>query len=104
RVVVGGRVLGDGDLDWWRDRVGWASQHPALVPGTVGDNVAPRRARAGPAGRAVAASRAGPGSGGGQRGPRAARRRTGGDPGGGPAGRRRRVRPAAPRRARGGGA
>ena len=48
RVVVGGRALGDGDLDWWRDRVGWASQHPALVPGTVADNLALGRPGAGP--------------------------------------------------------
>ena len=56
RVVVGGRVLGDGDLDWWRDRVGWASQHPVLVPGTVADNVALGRPGAGPAAIREAAS------------------------------------------------
>ncbi|HET9555790.1 MAG TPA: ATP-binding cassette domain-containing protein, partial [Actinomycetota bacterium] len=59
RVVVGGRVLGDGDLDWWRDRVGWASQHPALVPGTVADNVALGRPGAGPAAIREAARLAG---------------------------------------------
>jgi thiol reductant ABC exporter CydD subunit len=59
RVVVGGRVLGDGDLDWWRDRVGWASQHPALVPGTVADNVALGRPGAGPAAVREAARLAG---------------------------------------------
>ena len=48
RVVVAGWALGDGDLDWWRDRVGWASQHPALVPGTVADNLALGRPGAGP--------------------------------------------------------
>jgi thiol reductant ABC exporter CydD subunit len=58
-VVVGGRVLGDGDLDWWRDRVGWASQHPALVPGTVADNVALGRPGAGPAAVREAARLAG---------------------------------------------
>jgi thiol reductant ABC exporter CydD subunit len=59
RVVVGGRILGDGDLDWWRDRVGWASQHPALVPGTVADNVALGRPGAGPAAVREAARLAG---------------------------------------------
>jgi thiol reductant ABC exporter CydD subunit len=59
RVVVGGRVLGDGDLDWWRDRVGWASQHPALVPGTVADNVALGRPGAGTAAIREAARLAG---------------------------------------------
>ena len=54
-----GRVLGDGDLDWWRDRVGWASQHPALVPGTVADNVALGRPGAGPAAIREAARLAG---------------------------------------------
>jgi ATP-binding cassette, subfamily C, bacterial CydD len=39
-VVVGGRPLTDADLDWWRDRVAWASQHPALLPGTVAANLA----------------------------------------------------------------
>jgi thiol reductant ABC exporter CydD subunit len=39
-VIVGGRPLGDADLDQWRHRVAWASQHPALVPGTVAANVA----------------------------------------------------------------
>jgi thiol reductant ABC exporter CydD subunit len=58
-VVVGGQDLGDGDLDWWRDRVGWASQHPALVPGTVADNVALGRPGAGPAAIREAARLAG---------------------------------------------
>jgi ATP-binding cassette subfamily C protein CydD len=48
-VVAGGRVLGDGDLDRWRERVGWASQHPVLVPGTVAANLALGRPGAGPA-------------------------------------------------------
>jgi thiol reductant ABC exporter CydD subunit len=48
-VVAGGRVLGEGDLDRWRERVGWASQHPALVPGTVAANLALGRPGAGPA-------------------------------------------------------
>jgi ATP-binding cassette, subfamily C, bacterial CydD len=39
-VVAGGRPLTDADLDWWRDRVAWASQHPALLPGTVAANLA----------------------------------------------------------------
>jgi thiol reductant ABC exporter CydD subunit len=58
-VVVGGRVLGDGDLDWWRDRVGWASQHPVLVPGRVADNLALGRPGAGPAAIQEAARLAG---------------------------------------------
>jgi thiol reductant ABC exporter CydD subunit len=58
-VVAGGRVLGDGDLVWWRDRVGWASQHPVLVPGTVADNVALGRPGAGPAAIREAARLAG---------------------------------------------
>ena len=48
-VVAGGRVLGESDLDRWRERVGWASQHPALVPGTVAANLALGRPGAGPA-------------------------------------------------------
>ena len=39
-VMLGGRPLDDADLDQWRHRVAWASQHPALVPGTVAVNVA----------------------------------------------------------------
>jgi ABC-type multidrug transport system fused ATPase/permease subunit len=39
-VVAGGRPLTEADLDWWRDQVAWASQHPALVPGTVAANLA----------------------------------------------------------------
>jgi thiol reductant ABC exporter CydD subunit len=39
-VVVDGRPLGDADLDQWRHRVAWASQHPALIPGTVAANLA----------------------------------------------------------------
>jgi ATP-binding cassette subfamily C protein CydD len=39
-VVVGGQPLTDADLDWWRERVAWASQHPALLPGTVAANLA----------------------------------------------------------------
>jgi ABC-type multidrug transport system fused ATPase/permease subunit len=38
-VLLGGRPLGDADLDRWRHRVAWASQHPALVPGTVAANL-----------------------------------------------------------------
>jgi ATP-binding cassette, subfamily C, bacterial CydD len=38
-VVVGGRPLGEGDLDRWRGWVAWASQHPVLVPGTVAENL-----------------------------------------------------------------
>jgi thiol reductant ABC exporter CydD subunit len=48
-VVVGGRHLAGADLDRWRDRVAWASQHPALVSGTVAANVALGRPGAGQA-------------------------------------------------------
>jgi ABC-type transport system involved in cytochrome bd biosynthesis fused ATPase/permease subunit len=58
-VVVGGRPLADADLDWWRDRVAWASQHPALVAGTVAANVALGRPGAGPAAIQEAARLAG---------------------------------------------
>jgi thiol reductant ABC exporter CydD subunit len=46
-VVAGGRPLTDADLDRWRHRVAWASQHPALVPGTVAANLALGRPDAG---------------------------------------------------------
>jgi ATP-binding cassette subfamily C protein CydD len=39
-VVIGGHPLTDADLGTWRHRVAWASQHPALVPGTVAANLA----------------------------------------------------------------
>jgi thiol reductant ABC exporter CydD subunit len=39
-VMLGGRPLAGADLDRWRHRVAWASQHPALVSGTVAANVA----------------------------------------------------------------
>jgi thiol reductant ABC exporter CydD subunit len=58
-VVAGGRVLGDGDLDRWRERVAWASQHPALVPGTVAANLALGRPGAGTAATEEAARLAG---------------------------------------------
>jgi ABC-type multidrug transport system fused ATPase/permease subunit len=58
-VVVDGRVLTDGDLDRWRDRVGWAAQHPVLVPGTVAANVALGRPGAGRGEVEEAARRAG---------------------------------------------
>src|SRR4029453_5600420 len=48
-VVAGGRELGEGDLDRWRERVGWASQHPALVPGAGAANLALGGPGAGPA-------------------------------------------------------
>jgi len=52
-------VLGDGDLDRWRERVAWASQHPALVPGTVAANLALGRPGAGTAATEEAARLAG---------------------------------------------
>jgi thiol reductant ABC exporter CydD subunit len=58
-VLVGGRPLGDADLDRWRDRVAWASQHPALIPGTVAANVALGRPGAGQAAIEEAARQAG---------------------------------------------
>jgi thiol reductant ABC exporter CydD subunit len=58
-VVAGGRVLGDGDLDRWRERVAWASQHPALVPGTVAANLTLGRPGAGTAAIEEAARLAG---------------------------------------------
>ena len=58
-VLVGGRPLGDADLDQWRHRVAWASQHPALLPGTVAANVALGRPGAGRAAIEEAARLAG---------------------------------------------
>jgi thiol reductant ABC exporter CydD subunit len=58
-VVAGGRPLTDADLDRWRDRVAWASQHPALVPGTVAANLALGRPGADPAAIQEAARLAG---------------------------------------------
>ncbi|HEY6710129.1 MAG TPA: thiol reductant ABC exporter subunit CydD [Actinomycetota bacterium] len=46
-LVVGGRPLTGADLEWWRHRVAWASQHPALIPGTVATNLALGRPGAG---------------------------------------------------------
>ena len=58
-VVAGGRPLGEADLDWWRDRVAWAAQHPALVAGTVAANLTLGRPGAGPASVEEAARLAG---------------------------------------------
>jgi thiol reductant ABC exporter CydD subunit len=58
-VVAGGRPLADADLDRWRDRVAWASQHPALLPGTVAANLALGRPGAGQAAIEEAARLAG---------------------------------------------
>ena len=58
-LLAGGRALTDADLDWWRERVAWASQHPALVPGTVAANLALGRPDAGPAAVEEAARLAG---------------------------------------------
>jgi thiol reductant ABC exporter CydD subunit len=58
-VVAGGRPLTDADLDRWRERVAWASQHPALVPGTVAANLALGRPGADPAAIQEAARLAG---------------------------------------------
>jgi ATP-binding cassette, subfamily C, bacterial CydD len=38
-VVAAGRPLTDADVDRWRDRCAWASQQPAIVPGTVAANL-----------------------------------------------------------------
>jgi ATP-binding cassette, subfamily C, bacterial CydD len=48
-LLAGGRALTDADLDWWRERVAWAAQHPVLVPGTVAANLALGRPAAGAA-------------------------------------------------------
>jgi thiol reductant ABC exporter CydD subunit len=58
-LLAGGRALTDADLDWWRERVAWAAQHPVLVPGTVTDNLALGRPDAGPAAVEEAAHLAG---------------------------------------------
>jgi ATP-binding cassette subfamily C protein CydD len=58
-VVIAGHPLTDADLDRWRDRVAWASQHPALVPGTVAANLTLGRPDADPAAVEEAARRAG---------------------------------------------
>jgi thiol reductant ABC exporter CydD subunit len=58
-VVVGGRPLAEADLDWWRDRVAWAAQHPALVAGTVAANLTLGRPGAGRASIEEAARLAG---------------------------------------------
>jgi thiol reductant ABC exporter CydD subunit len=58
-LLAGGRVLTDADLDGWRQRVAWASQHPVLLPGTVTANLALGRPDAGPAAVEEAARLAG---------------------------------------------
>jgi thiol reductant ABC exporter CydD subunit len=58
-LLAGGRALADADLDWWRERVAWASQHPVLIPGTVAANLALGRPAAGPAAIEEAARLAG---------------------------------------------
>ena len=58
-LLAGGRPLTGADLDWWRGRVAWASQHPALVPDTVAANLTLRRPGAGPAAIEEAARLAG---------------------------------------------
>ncbi|GAA2094677.1 hypothetical protein GCM10009841_05320 [Microlunatus panaciterrae] len=40
RVLVGGRELGDLDLRAWRQRLAWVAQRPALLRGSIADNVA----------------------------------------------------------------
>jgi thiol reductant ABC exporter CydD subunit len=39
RIAVGGIDLAACDLDAWRGLIGWVPQHPALVRGTVADNI-----------------------------------------------------------------
>ena len=58
-VVIGGHPLADADLDRWRERVAWASQHPALLPATVAANLALGRPGADPAAIEEAARQAG---------------------------------------------
>ncbi len=38
-ATVGGIPVGDVDLRWWWSQVGWLPQRPALVPGTLRDNL-----------------------------------------------------------------
>lgn len=40
RVLVGGTDLDDLDLEQWRARLAWVPQQPALLPGTIAENVA----------------------------------------------------------------
>ena len=58
-VHAGGRPLTGADLDWWRGRVAWASQHPVLVPDTVAANLTLGRPEVGPAAIEEAARLAG---------------------------------------------
>jgi thiol reductant ABC exporter CydD subunit len=39
RVTIGGHDLADCDLDAWRRHVAWVPQHPALLRGTIADNI-----------------------------------------------------------------
>jgi thiol reductant ABC exporter CydD subunit len=39
RIVVGGRSLAGVDLEAWRRQISWVPQVPALLPGSVADNV-----------------------------------------------------------------
>jgi ATP-binding cassette, subfamily C, bacterial CydD len=58
-VTAGGRPLAGADLDWWRHRTAWASQHPAMVPGTVAENLTLGRPGVSPAAVEEAARLAG---------------------------------------------
>ena len=58
-MVAGGRPLAEADLDWWRDRVAWAAEHPALVAGTAAANITLGRPGAGRASIEEAARLAG---------------------------------------------
>jgi ATP-binding cassette, subfamily C, bacterial CydD len=57
-VLAGGRPLAGVDPEAWRARVAWAPQHPAVLPGTVAENIALGRPDAAPAAIEDAARRA----------------------------------------------
>jgi thiol reductant ABC exporter CydD subunit len=40
RVTVGGRDLSEFDAALWRSQVAWLPQHPTIVRGTIGENIA----------------------------------------------------------------
>ena len=58
RVSCGGEDLRDVDVDAWRARIAWVPQRPAIVAGTVAENIALGAPEASPAAIAEAARRA----------------------------------------------
>ncbi len=61
RVLVGGTPLSELDPERWRSLLAWVPQQPALISGTIGDNVALGAAGAPPARIRSALTRAGAG-------------------------------------------